>query len=107
MGYREKIKVVVGGVDYSDWEKVDLSLSAETINCTIWSNRTPAPLFFVPETSVQIYANGALLLDGDVVRYEAKYSAVGHIIQVHVAGKDVRRDHPDVRLTQPTVLPPI
>jgi hypothetical protein len=85
MGDNEKIGVIVGGVAYRDWEKVCLSLKGEVWEVEIESTRPPAPLFFAPQTAFQIYANGRLLIDGEVVRFEAVYSSVS--CRIHVYGR--------------------
>lgn len=95
----EKVTVLAGGMEYSEWESVTINYSMKdaTRGFSLVCTERPGAFVFPPGTPLQILANGTLVLDGYVNRYQPQGDDRSHIITV--AGRSKSQDFVDSSAT--------
>jgi len=91
----EKVSVLAGGSEYTEWERVAVSYAIKSATRTFQLNGTerPGQFRFPPGTPIQILANGTLVLDGYVNKYSPSGEADDHVVTI--SGRSRSQDFVD------------
>lgn len=91
----EQVTVQAGGQTYDEWEDVSINyaLNEAARSFTLRGTERPGQFRFPPGTPIKILANGTLILDGYVNKYNPAGDATGHTVTI--AGRSKSQDFID------------
>jgi len=99
--YLNRAVVVIDGSEYFEWETVAVRLAKREVpantfrfTCseqepigTSWAGRTGDAMRIIPGQKCQVYLDGYLAIDGEVITRRAHYDAQQHVVEIQGQGR--------------------